>query len=467
MSSPDRPTLFFLHFLGGSAREWRQVIRRLEPSFRCVALDLPGFGTQAQTPGYTVADMAAQIADAIRALAPRSWGLVGHSMGAKVAAVVARAAEDGDASLAGLTGLALLAGSPPGPEPMPAEQRQTMLGWFAGDAASSATEAAGFIAQNTGIALDAAWREQAVADVLATDRAAWVAWLTAGSREDWSDRIGVLQTPTLLLAGAEDAALGPQAQARLMAPHFARVQQVDLPGAKHLLPMELPDRVAELLLAHWSGERREAAASDPAYLALIHSDRVSTRTREALLTRAAPVPAAFRPSVLTPPQLATLRALLDRVVPQSGDGWIDLGARLDRQLAAAEGDGWRHASLPADADAYRAGLTTLAAAAQARHRQPFAHLDSAQQETLLQDMAAGELAVSVPHGLDAARMKLWFEDLRADAVRLYVAHPATLARIGYSGIAYGGDGEPKPGFVELGAGAREPWEPVAKMERLP
>ncbi len=64
-------------------------------------------------------------------------------------------------------------------------------------------------------------------------------------------------------------------------------------------------------------------------------------------------------------------------------------------------------------------------------------------------------------------MRLWFADLRSDAVRLYVAHPATLARMGYGGIAYGGDEARKPGFVRIGAGEREAWEPLARSDIAP
>jgi len=38
-----------------------------------------------------------------------------------------------------------------------------------------------------------------------------------------------LQTPTLVVAGANDADLGPDAQRRLMVPHFAYVRLVMLP----------------------------------------------------------------------------------------------------------------------------------------------------------------------------------------------------------------------------------------------
>lgn len=65
-------------------------------------------------------------------------------------------------------------------------------------------------------------------------------------------------------------------------------------------------------------------------------------------------------------------------------------------------------------------------------------------------------------GLDAEEMSLWFEDLRGDAVRIYLAHPASLARIGFSGIGAGGDdAETLPGFVRVGIGDPEPWEPSA------
>ncbi len=194
-----------------------------------------------------------------------------------------------------------------------------------------------------------------------------------------------------------------------------------------------------------------------AYLALIHSDRVSARTRALLLDRAQPDDPAAQPRAVSAAQLAVLRAVMDRTVPQPGPGRIDLAARIDRQLAAGRGDGWRFDILPPDADAFRAALDTLQAAALARHGAGFAQLDAAQQDAMLDAAAAGEM----PGGaLDPAQMQRWFEDARAEAVRAYVAHPATLSAMGYSGIGYGGDGEPKSGFRTVGVGEAEPWEPA-------
>ncbi len=170
--SSDRTTLVFLHFLGGSAEEWRWTIGWLTEAFRCLTIDLPGFGGAARTPGYAVAEMAELVADVIRSEAPRRWMLVGHSMGAKVATVLACRAEDGEEGLHGLARLVLLAGSPPGPEPMDESNRQAMMSWFSGDPETCRAEARHYIDQNVGAKLDPAMDEQAVADVLRVDRAA-------------------------------------------------------------------------------------------------------------------------------------------------------------------------------------------------------------------------------------------------------------------------------------------------------
>ena len=457
-------TVFCLHFLGGSGRGWRWVAERLPPTMHCTTIDVPGFGSAAAMSGYTVEEMARFVMQAIRQARPRRWMLVGHSMGAKLAAIVARHAEDGEPELAGLEQLILLAGSPPGPEPMQESQRRTMSGWFAGDDALRRSEADGFVTQNIGSALHPERHALAVDDVLRSARSAWLAWLGGGSQEDWADRVGVLRTPALIVAGAEDGELGPDAQARLMAPHFARHQMVTLEGAGHLLPLERAEEVARLIVRQ-AGPVALAASAATAigepYWALLHSDRVSSRTRAVLLARLTPDQPAAGPAALTAAQLATLRALMMRVLPQAVGREIDLALQIDAALATGSGDGWRFADLPSDPDAYRAGLQSLDVAAGASG---YAALDAASQDALLEQAAAGTFPVAAAAGLlNPAQMRLWFEDVRSDTVRLYVAHPATLARIGYSGIAYGGDGPRKSGFVDFGIGRREPWEPLPRV----
>ena len=390
-------------------------------------------------------------------------------MGAKVAAAVARRAEDGEAGLGGLAALVLLAGSPPSPEPMSESRRRTMLGWFAGDPATSRAEATAYIGKAAGGKLPATLEEHAVADVLRARRTAWRAWLETGSREDWSDRIGVLRTPALIVAGERDADLGPAAQAKLTAPHVASGRIVELARAGHLLPLECPEEVATLIIAHVERQHRVPPPIASDYAAMIASDRVSARTRAVLNRRMTPE-SDDAPTALAGDLRAVLRAVLDRIVPQPTGSRIDLAAAIEAELAGGRGDGWRSAALPPDLEAYRAGLRTLDAAARAAHDAAYASLEGADQDSLLDHAAAGDLVAGAsPDGatLSAAQMKLWFEDLRGDAVKAYVAHPATLGRLGYSGIANGGDGPRKQGFVTVGAGEREPWEPVSAADRTP
>lgn len=447
------PFVFCLHYLGGSAREWSRVVA-LVLNARCIAIDLPGFGDARDSTGYTVAEMAEHVEREILAHAPKRWYLVGHSMGAKVATVIARRAEDG-IGLSDLAGLVLIAGSPPSPEPMPDEQRRKMLAYFAGDAESQRDDARTFVADNVGTPLDPEFDTIAVDDALRSNRGAWNAWLESGSREDWADRIDVLHTPTLLVAGSDDANLGPSAQSSLIAPHFATVRLMTLAGAKHILPMERADDVARAISNH---------IADVSYDALIASTRVGKRTRDALRTRATPDDPAYAPAAIEPSLFPTLRAVIARVLPQKTDHPIDVAARLEAQLDAGDGDGWRFAALPTDRIAYAAALRTLDAVARREHGVTFALLSIAQQIEMLEHVAESRL--ETPHlELAASQLCAWFEDVRADAVKIYLAHPRTLAQIGYSGIANGGDGTPKSGFVDVGLGKREAWEPIAATER--
>jgi pimeloyl-ACP methyl ester carboxylesterase len=244
------PTLICLHFLGGSMATWSAVIDRLAGRLRCLPFDLPGFGDAAGLPGYSVADMADSIAARVKSSEVDRWVIAGHSMGAKIAAILARRAEDGEAGLAGLRGMVLLGGSPPGPEPMQEEQRNAMLGWFTGDRATWPEQARGYIDNNVASPLPPAVMECAMADLMRMRQAAWAAWLQSGSREDWAGRVDVLHTPTLILSGAEDADLGEDAQRRLAAPHYASHRLVTLQDTGHLLPLERPDDVAGLIAAH-------------------------------------------------------------------------------------------------------------------------------------------------------------------------------------------------------------------------
>lgn len=454
----DHPVLFCLHFLGGSARTWRPLAERLGPHLRCVAIDLPGFGDEADHPGADVAAMADHVAARIKAEGPPGPFLIaGNSMGAKVALALARRSEDGDPALAGLAGLVLLAGSPPCPEPMEEERRQAMIAWIDADPETRHREAQAFVAANVGAPLAPEDHARTVEDVLRTNPQAWKAWLANGAEEDWRDRIGILTTPALVVSGAKDGDLGPEAQAALTLPHLARHRHEVAVDAGHLLPLERPEALATLIrdFVATPPKAAESPALPPAFAALMGSDRVNTRLRTTLRERMREPDGPF---CLQPDERATLRACLDRVLPQAGPGRIDLARRIDARLASGTGDGWRFAALPPDADAYARALLTLDGAAREAHGRSFASLGGPEQDALLTRATSGDLP-EIQGGLAPDLMTCWFEELRGEAVRTYLAHPAGLAAIGFTGIGAGGDdADALPGYRLTGLNERESWE---------
>ncbi len=187
------------------------------------------------------------------------------------------------------------------------------------------------------------------------------------------------------------------------------------------------------------------------YESLIASSRVSPQTRSVLLKRQMADDPNYLPKTLTAAQLSTLRAVLARVLPQEAEAPIDLGARIDTALTGAQGDGWRFAALPPDADAYRLGLDAIDQLAQKLRGEAFERLAPDAQDALIAAIADGRMRSP------RIELQTWFLDLRAKAVEIFVGHPQTLAHMGYSGIA-----DDPSGFVQIGMGKVEAWEPETR-----
>ena len=448
----EAPTVFMLPALGGAARGFDPLVERLVDRFECVGIDLPGFGGAPVSAGTTVEEMVAFVERRIRSHGSSRWLLLGHSMGGKIATIVASRVLSGEAHLFGLAGVVLLAGSPPAPEPMGADRRAEMVAWSA-DGALDEAAARAFVDGNTGSPLSPEADAAAMGFVMQSSPEAWTAWLERGSREDWSDRVGRLDIPALLVAGGADGDLGEDAQRDLNGRVYPRSSLVVLEGAGHFLPAERSAEVAELITRFWDGEAGIGPAVPRDVATTIASARTSARTRGILARRALADDPDYRPHTLDPGQLDALRKVADRVVPQDGPP-IDLAARVDAQLAAGEGDGWRNAASPPDPEAYRRCLDALG-------RAGFRDAASDEQDAVLARLDDGGFE---PGGdIAAAELAAWWDDVRVDLVRQWLAHPVNLARVGWDAYANGGDGLRKQGFQLLGAGQREAWEPLEAM----
>ena len=443
--SGEAPVLVLMHFLGGSTREWDEVVPLLGGGLRTVRLDLPGFGDSAAIEGYSVEAMADFVEASLRAADLDRFLLVGHSMGGKVAMVLARRFEDaGDSRLLGMV---LVAPSPPSPEPFSEDKRISMIETLGTVREGDLDRARSYITKNEERDIPASVVERAAAEVLKMNRAAWLAWLTGGSKEDWSERVGTLSLPVLVVAGELDRSLGPDQQKTVTMPHLRNAHLAIVAGCSHLIPMERPEQMAAMLRKFT--QQLLAAPDQPTipaeYLDLMSGDRLSPKTREVLETRMRGP--EWTSGFLTSEQERTLRAAAARIVPQTGSNPIDLAGFVIATLASRKGNGWRYAVLPADLTAYRQGLDQLAV-------HGFADLFPEKQDACLRELS------STP-GSPEAR---WFEELRGDLTEAYMAHPATLARIGYSGIGVGGAHTPHQGFVLLGPNQRETWEPEPEAQ---
>ena len=201
--------------------------------------------------------------------------------------------------------------------------------------------------------------------------------------------------------------------------------------------------------------------SHPLCIDLVPPERVSPKLRDVLRARGAPDDPEAEPRSFSAQQLKTLRAIVARILPDAATYRIDLALRLDEMMAEQEGNGWRYEALPTDPEAYRIGLETLEHLARSETEEGFADLPGAEQDRLLEGLDSGAFQLPERHErFTAEQMKLWFEEVRSDAVRHYVAHPAIMARIGYSGFANGGTtGASFQGFQKVGMDERESWEP--------
>ncbi len=231
-------TFVLMHFLGGSHRTWSATLPYLDRAHACIALNTPGYGDANAVTGYTVDEMADQVDASIRELGLKHCILVGHSMTGKVAVVLAARRPDY------LRGLILVAPSPPGPQPMSDEDRDQQRAYTA-----SREQAEAFVDDSSYHRLPDALREVAIADAQAVNLDAWRAWVDHGSREDWSDRIGLLPYPALLICGDDDQQVpDAQEQQRTTLSHFPNSTVLTLPGAGHLMPYQAPQALAEPML---------------------------------------------------------------------------------------------------------------------------------------------------------------------------------------------------------------------------
>lgn len=231
------PALVFLHYWGGSSRTWMPVMERLVGTNRCVAIDFRGWGQSSkEARDYGLHTLADDVIGVVEKLALKEFVILGHSMGGKVAQIVAARQPKG------LRGLILFGPAPPAPMTVPEDQRKGYIGLY------DSREGAEMVIRNlTPHSLPDAVREQIIEDSMRGSPGAKRAWPLEGMIADIREEAAKIVVPVHIIAGGDDG-VEPEASLRAAFGKWVRdVKFVVLPGVGHIAPLEAPSKLADTI----------------------------------------------------------------------------------------------------------------------------------------------------------------------------------------------------------------------------
>lgn len=237
-SSGAGRVLVLLHPIGMRAEFWDPLVALLRGEYRCVSVDLRGYGESDTPPArFSLDDLAGDVIELLRCQEIRGAVVIGCSMGGMVAqGAVLRAPEL-------FSGMVLsgtihtqthesrkiplqraqdsLAG-------MPAVVEETLQRWFPTEFRANH---AAVVQRVRSWLLDLdpvvfSWGWEAIAEV------------------NYGERLRQIAIPALLVRGTEDPSGRSMPE---MAQMMARGRFVEAPGAGHMLPMEQPQVLADML----------------------------------------------------------------------------------------------------------------------------------------------------------------------------------------------------------------------------
>jgi len=246
----DAPVLILGPSLGTTWHMFDRQVPELAKQWRVFRFDLPGHGGSPAHPAGAVSDLADRLLATLDALGVQRFGYAGCALGGAVGLeLVLRHPEQ-------VASLALIAASPRFGTADEFRQRGVIVRtngldpiartspdrWFTG----------GFAAAQPAIT------EWAVQMVRTTDPGCYIAACEALAAFDVRSELARIGVPTLVLVGSDDQVTGP-AEARTLVAGIPDARLAVVPGASHLVPVEQPGAVTDLLVRHFS------TAWQPAY----------------------------------------------------------------------------------------------------------------------------------------------------------------------------------------------------------
>ncbi len=313
----DAPVLILGPSLGTTWHMWDRQIPELVKQWRVFRFDLPGHGGAPAYPTGSVGELATRLLGTLDALGVQRFGYAGCAFGGAIGVELALRHPERIASLA------LIAASPRFGTADEFRQRGVIVRTNGLDPIARTSPerwfTQGFAAAQPAIT------DWAVQMVRTTDPGCYIAACEALAAFDVRHEMAGVGAPTLVLVGSEDQVTGP-AEARTLVAGIPDARLAVVPGASHLVPVEQPAAVTDLLVRHFS------TAWHPAYDSSAGQIAIPAAPVKPVLATAPAAPVA----PMAPPQPAPIAEIAPAVVPAPVPGGrpdpYDAGIKVRREV---------------------------------------------------------------------------------------------------------------------------------------
>ncbi|MFF8571570.1 4-carboxymuconolactone decarboxylase [Streptomyces sp. NPDC015408] len=313
----DAPVLILGPSLGTTWHMWDRQVPELSQHWRVFRFDLPGHGGAPARPAGSVTELTQRLLATLDGLGVQRFGYAGCAFGGAVGMELALRHPERLASLA------LIAASPRFGTADEFRQRGVIVRTNGLDPIARSSPERWFTGGYA--AAQPAITEWAVQMVRTTDPGCYIAACEALAAFDVRGELGRVGVPTLVLVGSDDQVTGP-AEARTLVAGIPDARLAVVPGASHLVPVEQPAAVTDLLVRHfttaWQTPHDTASTGQipvPAPVAPVAS------------------PAPAQPALAPPAQAAPIAEIAPAAVPRQGQGQgrpdpYDAGLKVRREV---------------------------------------------------------------------------------------------------------------------------------------
>ncbi|MFB8182197.1 4-carboxymuconolactone decarboxylase [Streptomyces sp. NPDC055966] len=314
----DAPVLILGPSLGTTWHMWDRQVPELTKQWRVFRFDLPGHGGAPAHPAGSVAELTGRLLATLDAAGVQRFGYAGCALGGAIGLELALRHPERLASLA------LVAASPRFGTADEFRQRGVIVRTNGLDPIARTSPDRWFTGSFA--AAQPAITEWAVQMVRTTDPGCYIAACEALAAFDVRAELGRAGAPTLVLVGSDDGVTGP-AEARTLVAGIRDARLAVVPGASHLVPVEQPAALTDLLVHHFS-----TAWQQP-----YDTGQTALPSLAALPVPVAPPPVVPVAEIAPAPVPAALPAPADRYETGLKIRREVLGdAHVDRALAAAD-----------------------------------------------------------------------------------------------------------------------------------